>query len=298
MKAATGPSPSARRRRAADSLVPPIGGRPRGHLGTKLGAFTVAGMPVPVDASFASRSAPTLKVNVETQGQGEHAELDDALDDNRKPHPQVIRHNACFLHSQGMEEVYGSLHTRPVLAGCRYSDMVKETIYMKGSQDLERLGRNITAAREHEVAHREWSKTRFQRQRDNAALWETLRAGSVDSENHKFDDSAARNPEATLPAPPVTRSAEDPMHGPAGAATQSPKSIVPELRDLIKSYGPKRDTMRNLQRSTSVPNATGCQQWPSWQPPGTRGLPPDLIPAQATRMGVMIWPKGKSHRLA
>merc|ERR1711924_464880 len=73
----------------------------------------------------------------------------------------IIRHNACFLHPHGLDDGTGFQPIRPFLHGIRYHDMVKETIAMKGSQDVERVLKHAELSKRHEAQHKDWAESRF-----------------------------------------------------------------------------------------------------------------------------------------
>jgi len=283
----------------------------------RMGSFTVSGMPVPDVTQWGligNDDAVAEAVPADTSA--------DAAADVEIPGKDVeksVRHNACFLHPQGIpgSEAKGWMPDRPWMSGCRYHDMVKETIYMKGSKDLDNLRRVMDDLRHKREAERaEFSKSRFNRQRETAALWadmqdtfrvmngkpeaptlesmaETLRVEPIASAAPPASSSSAAS---YRPSVATSSGAASPPSGasymPRRAASMPGLHKVPCLRSgkLVREGG------RGAGR-VSVGLAGPNDYVPFKQEPGNRGLPPDFCPAKPSTMGVAIWDRNRSHTI-
>ncbi|CAE8699835.1 unnamed protein product, partial [Polarella glacialis] len=86
--------------------------------------------------------------------------------------PAVIRHNRTFAVPRVPDGGAGWLPpNRPLLASYNYHDMVCETIYMKGSKDMQRAQQYMDSKQQREEERMAWSSDRFRRQRATTKLF-------------------------------------------------------------------------------------------------------------------------------
>jgi len=226
--------------------------------------------------------------------------------------PPVIRHNSCFLHLRGLDDGTGFAPTRPLMAGCRYHDMVRDTIYLAGSRDVRLVGQYLASRPQREAEQMEWSKNRFRKQRETAALWQDMR--------QTFDEISGR-PQGARPATPeaaqLPSGAPQPglgvgvgagaARGGSGLGGSVARGIFEELAALGLTQpgsGSGRGGLGGLARTASEPGlatlrgsgSTALRQSVVRQSPGTRGLPRDFTPAVAMHTGVMMFPKDRCFK--
>lgn len=249
----------------------------------------------------------------------------------------LVRHNSCFLHPHGPPNstLPDWVPDRHLLSDCRYHDMVKETVGLKGSQDLERLRRHVEEvkpAREAEQA--EFTRSRFQRQHETAAYWENMQEAFREARGFKSavaaapSNEAAPSPGQALPSsPPAARSMLQ-----AAAPSTPTRSVATPLRSAAymapSSSGSRRagEARRSqMSRSGSDPlqakkarivagrlyqdggrgrgrvgvGYAGPNDFvPFEQEPGSRGLPPDFTPAKSSHLNFLIWERNRSHTIS
>mmetsp|Transcript_65354 Transcript_65354/g.181295 ORF Transcript_65354/g.181295 Transcript_65354/m.181295 type:complete len:307 (+) Transcript_65354:41-961(+) len=299
--APVGNSPLARRRRAASSAPAASGGSVR-----TLDRFIL-------ESSARTKDCPesvAVGRNEPATDQEQAIREDEWL--SAYASPPVIRHNSCFLHPKGLDDGTGFQPTRPLLMGCRYHDMVKETVYRKGSLDVERIAKHIATARDREAEQTAWSNNRFRKQREMADMWRDMR--------ETFDEIAGRLPQQearptmdeAVTSAPVGISESNTLK--LDSSTNMMKgAMASSLFEELSAAGLTglRDTTagsnyRGLRRTTSQPgpamgrrrNGTAAMQTSLVrQAPGTRGLPKGFVPAVAMHTGVMMFPKDRWYKV-
>jgi len=228
---------------------------------------------------------------------------------------EMVRHNSCFLHPAGPpgSQVQEWVPDRPFMSGCKYHDMVRDSIYQKSSQDLERLRRHVEGGMQAQEAEQaEFRASRVQRQRDMAALWADMRE--------------TYGPQRAAPKKPVTPSPLDMAESrpPTGliaaraisSATPSSFCTTPSSRPAGASYMRRSASEPGLIKQACVRGSVlyadggrgrgrvgvGCANpqdvVPFKQEPGSRGLPRDFAPAKSSPMGVLVWDRNRSHTIA
>lgn len=307
MQAPTGGSPLARRRRALNSFVGATGGSHKGDIVFSTGK----GMFSPTGAHFSTteRITPDMthstwrpKPAVASEYEGSE-DLPDivAAGPDRKA---VVRHNACFLHPHGLDDGTGFQPLRPLLSGCNYHDMVKETIHMKGSQDVERVMKHAEVSKKLAAQHNEWAQSRFRRVRDTAAMKDEMKATYDEilgrSPAPVFEDDACNDVvNQFYSTAPTLRSGSlaDEARDRATADIQGRQTSrsSPLAPDLFRELEAKGFTNRP-NRSASQPSLTKTRRGEGpavRQNPGSRGHPKNFCPAVAMHTGRMMWVKDR-----
>mmetsp|Transcript_103971 Transcript_103971/g.264034 ORF Transcript_103971/g.264034 Transcript_103971/m.264034 type:complete len:278 (+) Transcript_103971:103-936(+) len=240
---------------------------------------------------------------------------------------QSIRHNRCFIHPHGIpgSEDKGWGTDRPWMSGCRYNDMVKETIYMAATQGTNRLRQQVEVDRHKQEAERAaFSTTRFSRQRDTAEFWGEMQDTFNSLKGHRPATSSSSAPQeaaSQLGSQPGGGAQQE-----AGASWErlaTPSSLASGARRELTSTGPatacympkKSASMPGLRKvpcirggrllleggrghgHTSAGLAKPEDFVPFKQEAGSRGLPHDFCPARPSHMKVAMWPNNRSYTI-
>lgn len=191
--------------------------------------------------------------------------------------PQAVRHNRAYLHSRGMDEGTGWLpFCRTTHGAFNYHSMVAETVRMKAAQDLQKIAKHMEGEAERQAQLKEWSSSRFAKQRAYAEMWDELRE--------------TLHPSASSFAAPtgIDLSAEE-------ASGKAPAAVRPSSGTL--QTGAETTGGGTLHRASSVPGLGSQREEgrvatavaPSR---GSRGLPADFVRAVPAN-GVMMYPKDR-----
>lgn len=179
--------------------------------------------------------------------------------------------------------------------------MVRDTVVMKGSQDILRLANFINSRRDAEAEHSRWAQTRYQSKRNTSQLWDDLRDDFAmvrgqppPSEVHAATWDAAEaalktaNGAKHLGSLTIPNTNDKTKLRPAGAASAPALGLPPGAdHGLLSSPAPAR-------RRPCLPTD------PLRQVPGTRGLPPDLakaVPMNSGGMRRMMLPNDRCYSL-
>jgi len=300
-------SPAARLRRAHGGVVPISGGGWKDPEPNGLSMWTMQGTPVGVNEILASRrwsSKTSLSGSSPTAALEPVASAAVEVDDKAvgQGPPPVIRHNRCFLVPDGLDEGKGWMPTRAGGPGdYRYHDMVMKTIYMKSSKDLDALGKHVLAMQQarQDSEGSERLPSRFQRQRDTAALWQDMRPtfDQIMGRESRASPAAAHDDEA--PRPLASRPE------PASASTDIDNSLRVEKSQATQSLGehgrvasaPSLTPGRERSRTSAAVGGSRKPVWPlKPSTPGTRGLPREWVPARCVN-GIMMFPNDRSLTL-
>lgn len=215
--------------------------------------------------------------------------------------PEAVRHNSCFLVPRPHDPT-GSAWlppSRPLLAPFRYHEMICETIYAKGTKDLEQVAHYVESRKEREQERAEWSRDRFRNQRESAAIWAEMRQ----TFQEVMEPRSVVSPSSAIKATSKPPAAQDKNTG-RGTDFVSPATTATARLVPLRSASEPGLSHRSLQQSpqdkgfVNKSMAATCPGWTIKQVPGTRGLPPNYIPAVLGQRGVLMWPNDRSLKRA
>ncbi|CAE8643200.1 unnamed protein product, partial [Polarella glacialis] len=122
------------------------------------------------EAQESSRAEEASRVEASSVQASRSDPFEELLDPSHGP--AVIRHNRTFAVPRVPDGGAGWLPpNRPLLASYNYHDMVCETIYMKGSKDMQRAQQYMDSKQQREEERMAWSSDRFRRQRATTKLF-------------------------------------------------------------------------------------------------------------------------------
>lgn len=188
---------------------------------------------------------------------------------HHQPAPEPVRHNILFLRQHGRHpRDEGRLPCGDFMTRNEYHDMITETCYMKGSQDVERIEKFLRARQDREAEHEQWSRTRFKTKATAAMFGE-------------MQDDFARIMERRLPSEQLAEFLDAEEEAKAnGQAALSPTSKRAEFH----MWWPTRGMAQGKGETSADPSSRSLEarQAPSPSAPGGVGFgaapPPGRLP--------------------